>query len=63
MPKFSLESVQSQLEALGIPDQGELEEITNRLNGYIDHLEALRHIPLDGIYPLDSPPVCGDSHD
>ena len=59
MTNFSRESVKAQLEALGIPEQGELDEITERLNGYVSHLEELRDLPLTGVYPMDSPPIPG----
>lgn len=59
MARFTQESVRVALEALGIPFQDELEEITERLNGYVSHLEELRKLPLAGIYPLELPPIPG----
>jgi len=60
MSDFEQESVVNHLTALGIPIlPGEIEEITSRYKGYIAHLEELRKLNLDGIYPMDSPPVEG----
>ena len=63
MAKFSQESVQAQLEALGIPIQGELEEIAERLDGYVTYLEELRQLPLTGVRPMDTPPLPEIPHD
>ena len=58
MPDFEQESIVNHLTALGIPVLlEEIEEITSRYKGYIAHLEELRNMDLDGIYPMDSPPV------
>ena len=57
MSRLPPESVGMQLKALGIPEQGELEEITERLNGYVAYLEELRSLDLRGVYPMDTPPI------
>ena len=57
MDRLSPDAVRAQLAALGIPEQGDLNEITERLNGYVAHLEELRNLPLTGVYPMDTPPV------
>ena len=57
MSRLPPESVGMQLKALGIPEQGELEEITERLNGYVAYLEELRSLDLGGVYPMDTPPI------
>ena len=57
MAKFSQQSVQAQLESLGVPFQDELGEITERIDGYVTYLEELRQLPLTGVCPLDTPPI------
>ncbi len=63
MADFDQESVLAQLRVLGIPVQpGEVDEITTRLGGYISHLEELRELNLEGVYPMDTPPVTGEAN-